>query len=104
MGVDGEAAGAFAEEGYFAWVAAEGVDVALYPVHGETLVEQAEISLRHGKFGIAWKAEDYGMLDSGAFWGRRRLTIGSVVGCHNDHVFVCCERAAIVCSLAWNNG
>jgi hypothetical protein len=32
MSIDGEAASAFAEDGDFCWIAAEGVDVPLNPV------------------------------------------------------------------------
>lgn len=61
VGVDGEAACAFAEECDFVGIAAEGVDVASDPGEGEALVKEAEVVFGVWDLGRAWEAEDCSM-------------------------------------------
>jgi hypothetical protein len=61
MGVDGVPACAFAEDGDLRGVAAECVDVLLYPVECEALVQEAEIAFCERKFCGAWEPEDWSM-------------------------------------------
>lgn len=55
MGVDGESASAFAEDGDFDWITAKCVDVSLNPVESGSLIQEADIALCDGEFGRAWE-------------------------------------------------
>jgi hypothetical protein len=97
--VDGVSACAFAENGDFARVATESVDISLDPCEGKALVEEGEVAFCQRELRGSWKAKNFGLLDKEDEDGRN-VTIRAVVRSHNDDVFVGCKGRAIGNRLA----